>query len=100
MNRRTRICVPVCAKSLGQLESDLNSAAVAGDLIEIRLDCLEDPESQFPRVLEITRNLRCPMILTLRPAEQGGHFGLSFSQRREFWHRFSYPTAGGFADIE
>ena len=70
-----RICVPVCEQSLGAAERAIAKAAEIGDLIEVRLDCL-DP-------LQLAGSLRNgehlfdqsprPTILTFRPAEQGGH---------------------------
>ncbi len=40
-NNSVRICVPICEQSLGAAESAIAKAAEIGDLIEVRLDCLD-----------------------------------------------------------
>lgn len=96
-----RICVPVCELSLGAAERAIARAAEIGDLIEVRLDCL-DP-------LQLRESIRNgehlfdqsprPTILTFRPAEQGGHRQLDTKARLFFW-LFNRPTSAGFLDIE
>jgi shikimate dehydrogenase/3-dehydroquinate dehydratase type I len=78
----TRICVPVCEKDLDALRNTCDRATEWADLIELRLDCLEQiPES----LTEIIQRLSRPVILTLRPSEQGGHRKLSREERQRFW---------------
>ena len=36
----SRICVPVCARSLDEMRDAVERAAEVADLIELRLDCL------------------------------------------------------------
>ena len=41
----TRICVPVCARSIDQLRDAIERAAEVADITELRLDCLDDVEA-------------------------------------------------------
>ena len=49
-----------------------------GDWIELRLDC-------FDRVPDKFEKIKRPLILTFRPAEQGGYRELSREERQRFW---------------
>ena len=73
-NNQVRICVPVCERSVRHLEDAISSAAAAGDFVEIRFDCLEPSElaQSFKQTEEMMRILKPPLIITFRPAEQGG----------------------------
>ena len=76
MTRMTRICVSVCEKNLDTLRESLGRASEWADIVELRLDCLDEtPENVSAR----------PVILTYRPAEQGGHRNLSREDRIAFW---------------
>jgi 3-dehydroquinate dehydratase / shikimate dehydrogenase len=96
-----RICVPICEKSIDAAEQAIAQAADLGDLIEVRLDCL-DP-------LQLAESIRNgeqlfnqsprPTILTFRPTEQGGYRSLDTKSRLSFW-LFSRPTSAQFLDIE
>lgn len=100
-DNHAHICVPVCAKTCAELEQLSERAANAADLIEIRLDCLLEEElvDAQERILELVRRTPVPVILTLRPAEQGGHRQLSIEQRRQYWQGTKLP-ANAFFDIE
>ena len=77
----TRICVPVCEKTVEALESAAVRANEWADIVELRLDCLEDLEG-FERVLN---RISRPVILTFRPSEQGGYRELDHQARESFW---------------
>ena len=85
--RRVRVCVPVCARRASELRAAVARAAEVADIIELRLDCLDEDElgaalSQLPRLFaETTR----PFINTFRPAEQGGRRALGVQERLGFW---------------
>ncbi len=75
-------------------------AAKSADLIELRLDCLDqslgtgalrDIKALFP-------DIPVPVIVTYRPSEQGGHRDLSAKLRLLFW-LFNRPAAD-FFDVE
>jgi 3-dehydroquinate dehydratase / shikimate dehydrogenase len=81
-NTTTRVCVPVCEKNLDALRSACARAVEWADLVELRLDCLDStPEN----ISELLQAIGRPVILTLRPSEQGGHSNLSREERRSFW---------------
>src|ERR1041385_4104327 len=85
--RRVRVCVPVCARRASALRASVARAAEVADIIELRLDCLDEDElgaalSQLPQLFaETTR----PLINTFRPAEQGGRRALDEQERLDFW---------------
>src|SRR5260370_1365675 len=93
---RVRICVPVCVSSVRELESALAGAATAGEIIEMRLDCLEPFE--FEKGLERVGASRRPTIITFRPAEQGGQRELDYASRYFFWSR--NPAHADLLDVE
>jgi 3-dehydroquinate dehydratase / shikimate dehydrogenase len=99
-----RICVPVCETRAIELRQAMTRACEVADIIELRLDYLQGDElfkalrslpaliSQSPR----------PVIVTLRPAEQGGQREMDNLTRIIFWvEHFLYGKPHvGFADIE
>ena len=96
-----RICVPVCEQSLGAAERAIARAAEIGDLIEVRLDCLDPFQiwESFKNGEHLIDRSPRPTILTFRPAEQGGHRKLDTKSRLSFW-LFDRPTSAEFLDIE
>ena len=71
-------------KSISNLiDSADKCKSIGADLIEIRLDCLEEQLSIniLKRVSEIKKNTGLPVILTLRPTWEGGNFS-KFEERR------------------
>jgi len=95
----SRICVPVCARSINEMRDAAERAAEVADLIELRLDCLDDVEAAA-RVLDDARSLERPLILTLRSAEQGGHTSVDYKGRRRFWSSQKAPTTDCLFDLE
>ncbi|MFN2512172.1 MAG: shikimate dehydrogenase [Pyrinomonadaceae bacterium] len=96
-----RICVPVCEQSLDDARRAIAAAAEIGDLIEVRLDCL-DPlqlEESFENGEQLFDQTPRPTILTFRPAEQGGHRKIDNKSRLRFW-LLNRPTSAEFLDIE
>jgi 3-dehydroquinate dehydratase / shikimate dehydrogenase len=100
-----RICIPICESRASELARKVAIATADADLIELRMDCLsgvelalamhhldDDPSGATHR----------PLILTLRPAEQGGGREIDILNRLSFWvERFLYDDGyEGFADIE
>ncbi|MCM3871306.1 MAG: shikimate dehydrogenase [Pyrinomonadaceae bacterium] len=96
-----RICVPVCEQSLGGAEVAIAKAAEIGDIIEVRLDCLDPVQlaGSFRNGEHLFDQSPSPTILTFRPAEQGGHRQLDTKARLFFW-LFNRPTSAEFLDIE
>lgn len=88
-----RICVPVCEKDLDALRKTCERASEWADLIELRLDCLEEtPVSIQP--------LNRQVILTFRPSEQGGHRDLTREQRQQFWSSIAPQGENIWWDLE
>ena len=90
-----RVCVPVCVKSLAELERECERAGQWADVVELRLDCLEDSDFEIETFV---KKLSRPIILTFRPAEQGGYRALERSEREAFWARDLKPDF--LCDIE
>jgi 3-dehydroquinate dehydratase / shikimate dehydrogenase len=82
----TRVCIPVCEKTLNALRSACEQATEWADVIELRLDCLE-PEALSSGISQLLNTTTLPVILTLRPSEQGGHRNLTPETRAAFWKR-------------
>jgi 3-dehydroquinate dehydratase/shikimate dehydrogenase len=95
----SKICVPVCAGA-GALREEIARAVDLSDLIELRLDCL-DPAGRMSalRELEAIRGRVRTVILTLRPAEQGGRSDVNREERISFWSSV-VETPGVIYDIE
>jgi 3-dehydroquinate dehydratase/shikimate dehydrogenase len=95
---KAKICVPVCvsANDLGQA---IAHASAIGDLVELRLDCLaEDKREVALRDLATITTL--PIILTLRPRDQGGKADVSFEDRLRFWSSIEAVPDGVMFDLE
>lgn len=108
LQSQARVCVPVCASNAGELSDAAARAASLADVIEIRLDCLEDGEVEdaLTRLVEIVTKTPLHFILTNRPAGQGGRRELEARERLNFWRRTSEllsdtgVRARVYADVE
>ena len=80
------ICVSICERTLSEAAQAVTRVANDADLIELRLDCLEDRNIQ--RLSEtlggFLEQVGTRVILTLRPDDQGG-VKISTGDRIEFW---------------
>lgn len=87
--RKVRICVPVCVENASEIEPAINRSAEIVDVIEIRMDCLLPAEvDKAERILaRLCAKSSRPLIITFRPAEQGGKRELDDSVRVNFWRR-------------
>ncbi len=99
-SNQRRICVSICERTVEAFERAGARAAELGDLIEVRLDCLDmSQNAESFRNLEILlQNIPRPVIVTYRPAQQGGKRELNSKSRLLFW-LFNRPAAELF-DIE
>lgn len=59
-------------------------ASTVGDIVELRLDCLQDLDFDIERFVS---KLSHPTIITFRPTEQGGYRNLTRRERETFWAR-------------
>lgn len=97
---KPRICISVCEATVAALQNSLAAAAEVGDLIEVRLDCLEPAELETGASLITTLLEKLPRetILTFRPAEQGGQRRINRETRRAFWSGAIFSES--FFDVE
>jgi 3-dehydroquinate dehydratase/shikimate dehydrogenase len=98
--RAVRICVPVCVRRVSDLPQAVARAAEVADIIELRLDCLDEDQlgSLSPDLALFRRALR-PIILTMRPKELGRHSAVDRAKRVKFWSGEGRPVAD-FVDVE
>ena len=62
------ICVPIVATNNDRAKADMKKAAAIADLIELRLDYLEEP----PEIETLLEDRPLPVIVTNRPVREGG----------------------------
>lgn len=114
--KNARICVPVCARRLDELREAVARAVEVADIIELRLDCLDEDQldPSRPQLLKffselpggILQSADASVIITFRPSEQGGHRALDAETRARFWHEAAAELSRAefrarlFADIE
>jgi len=99
-----RICIPVCESRAIELRQAMTLAGEVAELIELRLDYLQGDElfralSNLPALINASKR---PVIVTLRPAEQGGRREMDNLTRIIFWveHFLHGKPHVDFADIE
>jgi 3-dehydroquinate dehydratase/shikimate dehydrogenase len=98
-----RVCVPVCVKSAAELRPSIGRAAEVGDIVELRLDCLEAKELDAARAQlgELLTKTNRPILITYRPKEQGGGVSLSLEERAVFWREVPLWLRGrALVDVE
>lgn len=109
-----RLCVPVCVRRAGELRAAIAHAVAEGaDIVELRMDCLEDEAQLEQATLELSSIFQArtrPHILTLRAFEQGGaresnresNHELNLERRVRFWtENFSTGRErADYADLE
>jgi 3-dehydroquinate dehydratase/shikimate dehydrogenase len=89
----------------GELRRRIERAAEVGDVIELRLDCLED-EAELERATQELPALygerARAFILTFRTSEQGGHQTSDVARRVRFWAENFSPgrERADYADLE
>ena len=105
---KARVCVPVCVRRADELRPSVARAAEFADVVELRLDCLEEAQltdalSRLPSLLDETQ---LPFIITYRPRGQGGGRDASPDERLSLWRslpeRLRGVTGRGrlFVDLE
>ncbi|HMG75321.1 MAG TPA: shikimate dehydrogenase [Pyrinomonadaceae bacterium] len=97
-----KICVPVCVRRASDLEQAIARAAEVADIVELRLDCLDDNEREealtFLRLY--SNRSGTPVIFTLRCPEQGGHTTSDFEGRHRLWTSLIGLSSNAFIDLE
>ncbi len=91
-----QICIPVCEQDLDALHHAYKQARTQwANFSEVRVDCLDEP----PSISQLLPKLSRPLILTLRPSEQGGYRNLTHNDRLTFWNSQT-PHPSIWWDIE
>lgn len=102
--KTVHIGVPVCVEHARDLGQAVARAADVADIIELRLDCLEETELDEALRCLATLPATRPLILTLRPTEQGGRRNVETAARRAFWFRPEHASTANLTanmmDIE
>jgi 3-dehydroquinate dehydratase/shikimate dehydrogenase len=100
-NKPAKICVPVRVSRASELREALARAAKVADIIELRLDYLDDGD-----LIEVTQHLSdylresdLPKILTFRSIDQGGNIA-EIEQRRKFWLSLGQLPEDCLIDLE
>ena len=96
----TKICVPVCVDRFDKMQEAIERTSQFADVIELRLDYLDDIEAARKSLRELIGIIRCPLILTLRSAEQGGSNSFDYDRRRQFWLSLKDIPSSTLCDIE
>jgi 3-dehydroquinate dehydratase/shikimate dehydrogenase len=101
MESKPTICVSICERNIGAIAEALAAAGPLADMFELRLDCLDQSHlsESFLALNDLLSKASKPIILTYRPAHQGGYQELSDESRHSFW-RFDFPRADAFVDME
>src|SRR2546428_1994591 len=97
-----KICVPVCVSRASGIAAAMKRAAEVGELIELRLDYLQQNEldSALGLLPEYLNRTDDSIILTLRSSDQGGQASIDNEARRSFWRSFGNLPSDCFADLE
>ena len=98
VTHRPRLCASAAATKPDKLVEIVRTSFDAGcDLVELRLDHLEDPSTE--QLDQIPSKLKSRCILTCRPRSQGGKYQLNEDRRAEFL-KSMMEWQPGFIDIE
>ena len=97
---KVRVCVPICEATIAAARETIVRAAKVADIVELRLDCLSPRELNRASELEpLLSGLSVPIILTLRPREQGGSREFDSAVRKHPWFAWT-DSQQIFRDIE
>ena len=97
-----RICVPVCVQRASELGSAIERADEVADIVEVRLDYLDNGEHEaaFQFLRDHLNRERTPMVLTFRPAEEGGQASIDYEARRGLWTTLNKLSNSAWMDLE
>jgi len=97
-----RICVPIRVQRASELPEAIKRAAEVADIVEVRLDYLGDSEREavLPFLRDHLIRDATPMILTFRPAEEGGHAVTDYEARRSLSTSLNKISSSAFFDLE
>jgi 3-dehydroquinate dehydratase/shikimate dehydrogenase len=97
----TRVCIPLNEATVDSLIAAIERVSPAADLIELRLDALEQGELEkaVAEIGAVVSHTSRPVILTLRTKEQGGYRDIDQQQRLESWQTLLASDCA-FFDLE
>ncbi len=101
-SKQPHLCVAICERSINALEGACTRASEVGDLVELRLDCLDEGDfnSGVDQLKKLLHNLPVPTIVTYRPAEQGGSSSANVESRYSFWTGQGLSLGSHLCDVE
>ncbi len=101
-SRPARICVPIRVPRASDLPEAIKRAAEVAHIVEVRLDFLgeDEREAALPLLRDHLIGEATPMILTFRPAEEGGHAVTDYETRRSFSTSLNKLSRSAFLDLE
>jgi len=90
----TNLCIPITASRMEEALGDMSKASELGDMIELRLDYIEDFDLE--RLLSQKKK---PVIVTYRPERQGGRY-VGPEERRIAVLQKACDLGADFVDVE
>lgn len=87
-----QVCVSVCGETADEIRDQVRKAGAWADIIEIRFDCVSPHE--VGSAIEHARTTTKPLVITYRPASQGGRRDLTVAEQINFWNQV-VPALGG-----
>ena len=96
------ICVPITETKAEAFLNAIEEAAQVADIIELRLDYLDEDDLAKLLVELSQHEVIKPLLFTFRPREQGGRRDLTLADRLSFWRNLPNEIAAliQFADFE
>lgn len=88
------ICIPILARSNEEMLQMMQEAAPEADLLELRIDGIAEPD--LPRLFAARK---CPVIVTDRPAEEGGLYAGTEARRLQLLEEAA-SLGADYIDIE
>ena len=95
-----KICVPVCVRHSDEMRDAIAAAVRVADMVELRADCLVDPQATLAFLHERALAIGRPLIVTMRSPEQGGRAEIDYEARRRFWSSLRNLPADSLIDLE
>lgn len=85
------LCGVITGPSLKEIQNQITKASLSADILELRWDCFES--------LDFVIHCTLPMIFTLRPLSQGGHYLKDEESRLQELERLMQAKPG-YVDLE
>lgn len=99
MKMRGKLAIAIGETDLDSLQSALGEAARVADLAEVRLDYLAPADLETPRLWSLLEASSLPLVITHRPAREGGRFDGDEARRLAVLRR-AIEAGVSFVDLE